>query len=89
MTEDKWPWQEEDPQEYARQMKEQTESIRDEIGGLIRAIVDSTPGAAWPDEKAPVIGQLGFSSSFLNCRTQALYKLKDAYDLLEMGLKNY
>lgn len=63
MTEEIWPWQEEDPQEYARQMKEQTESIRDEVGRLINAIVDSTPEAAWPDEKAPVVGQPGFSRS--------------------------
>ncbi len=89
MTKEQWPWSESDPQEYAKHMKEQTEGIRDEIGKLIDAIVDSTPEATWPDDNAPVVGQTGFSSSFLNCRTQAVYKLKEAYDLLEKGLNNY
>ena len=60
-----------------------------QLGGLISSIVDLTPGAAWPDEKAPIVGQLGLSSSFLNCDTQTLYKLKGAYDLLEKGLQDF
>ena len=87
MEEEKWPWQEEDPKEYAHHMIEQTEGIKDEIGKLINDIVDSTPEATWSDDQAPYAS--GADSSFLNCRTEALYKLREAYDLLEKGLRNY
>ena len=60
MSDQEWPWQERDPQEYALHMKGQTEGVRDEIGKLIDIIVDSTPGADWPDDQAPRVGDPGF-----------------------------
>ena len=86
MTEEQWSRQEEDPQEYARQMREQAVGIRNRIDEIIEFVLTSTPEAAWPDDQAPVVGDPGFSPGFMNFRAQSLQKIKEARDLIEKAL---
>lgn len=89
MNEENWSWQEEDPKEYGLHHIEQMKALRDGIRELIQEQVDSTPNAAWPDEEAPVLGEHpGLSASFLNRRTMALRKLREALDLVENALSH-
>ncbi len=89
MHEESWPWEEEDPQEYGLHHIEQMKALRDGISELLREQMDSTPKAAWPDEEAPVLGEHpGLSASFLNRRTMAFRKLKEALDLVEDALSH-
>lgn len=80
---------EENPQEFARILKEQTEEVKIRMEGIIDLVLTSTPEAAWPDDQAPVVGDPGWSSAFLNNRTEGLMKLKEAYDLIEKALTYY
>ena len=89
MADGQAPWQEEDPKEYGLHHIEQMKALRDGIYQLLQEQVDSTPDAAWPDDKAPVAGEHpGLSASFMNRRTKALYKLREAYELTVKALDN-
>lgn len=80
---------EENPQEFARKLREQTEEVKNRMDAIIDFVLTSTPEAAWPDDQAPVVGDPGFSSAFLNNRNEGLQKLKEAHDLIERALICY